>query len=144
MWYSGLKIDTLRIGHAISPDGITWTKDPNNPVIDVGPAGAWDDPGVDAGDVLVIDSVFHMWYTGIPNRLIIFTIGHATSPDGINWTKDPNNPVLIQGPNGDLDSKWILHGKVVYTDGTFQMWYSGWDGSLLTLSASVTLPLRME
>ena len=32
-----------RIGHATSPDGITWTKDTNNPVLDVGPDGNWDD-----------------------------------------------------------------------------------------------------
>ena len=27
-----------------------------------------------------------------------FRIGHATSPDGITWTKDPLNPVLIMDP----------------------------------------------
>ncbi len=32
--------------------------------MDVGPAGAWDDHPVYFGDVLVIDSIFHMWYSG--------------------------------------------------------------------------------
>ena len=31
-----------RIGHATSPDGINWTKDANNPVLDLGPTGYWD------------------------------------------------------------------------------------------------------
>ncbi len=41
-------------------------------------------------------SEFHMWYwlggSSGRNR-----IGHATSPDGVTWTKDPLNPVLDYG-----------------------------------------------
>jgi sucrose-6-phosphate hydrolase SacC (GH32 family) len=38
MIYQGRNIvtGTVRLGHATSPDGIDWTKDPQNPVIDVG------------------------------------------------------------------------------------------------------------
>ena len=128
MWYSGNTTDAFRVGHATSPDGINWTRDPNNPVLDGGPEGTWDNPGILAGDVVVIDSIFHMWYTG-GSDITYHAIGHATSPDGVNWIKDPNNPVLSEGPSGDWDDKWVLFGRVVYIDGAFEMWYSGWDGS---------------
>jgi len=38
--------NTDRIGHATSPDLKTWTKNPENPVLDIGRAGAWDDTHV--------------------------------------------------------------------------------------------------
>ena len=44
MWYSGNDGVNFRIGHATSPDGIIWMKDTlNNPVVDLGPPGSWDD-----------------------------------------------------------------------------------------------------
>ncbi len=47
MWYIGYDGSTVRIGFASSPDGIRWTRaDSVNPVLDVGPAGSFDDEGV--------------------------------------------------------------------------------------------------
>jgi predicted GH43/DUF377 family glycosyl hydrolase len=132
MWYTGgMDEDTARIGHATSPDGITWTKDTNNPVLDVGPDGDWDESSVFSGGALVIDSVFHLWYTGhfsLVNNAA-FRIGHATSPDGITWTKDTNNPVLDVGPTGTWDDTWVEAGSVVYDGNIYHMWYEAWTGT---------------
>ena len=116
LWYQGSRTDTTRIGHATSPDGITWTKDANNPVLDVGPDGAWDDQSAYFGSVLLVDDVFHMWYNGDTTNWgeDMNKIVHATSPDGITWTKDPNNPVLTTGPSGSWDDTWIYDCNVVY------------------------------
>ena len=38
-----------------------------------------------------------MAYVGLRNGGLM-TIGLATSRDGINWTKDHRNPVLVTGP----------------------------------------------
>ncbi len=35
-----------------------------------------------------------MWYSGGHGIESLNSIGYATSPDGINWTKDGQNPVL--------------------------------------------------
>ena len=45
--------------------------------------------------VILHDSIFHMWYNGHSGQDIEknWGIGHATSPDGINWTPDQSNPV---------------------------------------------------
>jgi hypothetical protein len=131
MWYTGgMDNDTARIGHATSPDGVTWKKDTNNPVLDVGPGGDWDESAVFGGPVLVIDSIFHVWYsghTGLVNNAD-FLIGHATSPDGVTWTKDTNNPVLDVGSVGTWDDTWISAGSVVYDGSEYHMWYYAWNG----------------
>ena len=104
MWYAGGDfVGTVRIGHATSPDGIKWTKNPNNPVMDPGPEGAWDENTLFGCKVLLVDTIFHMWYTGNGGPVLKYEnyrIGHATSPDGITWTKDPHNPLLNMGPAG--------------------------------------------
>ena len=71
-----------------------------------------------------------MWYSGAPLQDVDrdYQMGHATSQDGINWTKDTNNPVLTLGPSGSWDDAWSAFGEVSYTDGAFKMWYSGWSG----------------
>ncbi len=135
MWYWGGITVTLKlqIGHATSPDGISWTKDTlNNPVLGPGAAGSWDDNMVNEPTVLFIDSVFHMWYNGNTgsdfSRDIL--IGHATSADGITWIKDTlNNPVLDVGPNGAWDDVWISCPSVIFDGSEYHMWYSGYDGT---------------
>ena len=66
--------------------------------------------------VLHVGSVFHMYYEAWGIRRNAGTdydslqIGHATSPDGMHWTKDPANPVPARrqsramGPSGDMGS----------------------------------------
>ncbi len=130
MWYSGGRLrEIFRIGRATSDDGITWTKDINNPVLDKGPAGSWDEKMVHLPCVIVIDDTFHMWYTGYNgnNWNYGFQIGHATSPDGITWTKDPKNPVLPKGSDGTWDNSWVATLSVLFDGTKYHMWYSGCD-----------------
>jgi len=122
MWYSGNDGSKWRIGYATSLDGINWTKNEMNPVLDAGPPGSWDNIGVAGPNVIFIDTIFHMWYSTSEET----KIGHATSPDGIGWTKDPDNPVLEGGPYGSWDY-YANGGIVTFDSDTFHMWYTGWD-----------------
>ncbi len=127
MWYSGDDGTHNRIGHATSPDGITWAKDTLNPVLDVGPAGSWDDERVMFPTVVFNGSMFHIWYYGSDGTH--GRIGHATSPDGITWTKDTLNPVLDVGPAGSWDDDGLLTPFVRFDGAIYHMWYSGDDGT---------------
>ena len=41
------------------------------------------------------DGTFHLWYTGYnDDRPPTMSLGHATSPDGLHWTRDPAEPDL--------------------------------------------------
>ncbi|MBC8232067.1 hypothetical protein H8E77_21175 [bacterium] len=62
-----------------------WTKYSENPVLDVGADGEWDDTGVIRPNVIFNNGVYQMWYAGHDGTN--WRIGYATSDDGITWTK---------------------------------------------------------
>ena len=69
------------INYGDGASGITWTKEPNNPVLDVGVDGDWDDMYAGGSSILFnsTDSTWKMWYHG-GNGLWKGSIGYATSP----------------------------------------------------------------
>ena len=140
MWYTGNDGTNMRIGHATSPDGITWTKDTlNNPVLDVGAPGTWDDYWVYFPKVVLDGLVYHMWYTGddgppTQNE----SVGHATSLDGISWTKDTINPVMTHGPSGSWDDEIVGAGFASLEGSTFYIWYDGGDGTYFRIGQATS------
>jgi predicted GH43/DUF377 family glycosyl hydrolase len=127
MWYYGDDGSNGRIGYAISSDGINWIKNVDNPVLDIGPPGSWDDNRVSSPAVIFKGNIYHMWYTGNDGSNI--TMGYAISPDGINWTKSNSNPILSVGPAGSWDSVYAETPSVVFNGTILQMWYTGKLGS---------------
>ncbi len=121
-----------QIGHATSDDGITWNRDTvNNPILEPGADGTWEETWVNEPSVLYHDTIFHMWYAGhaIENHKEVIRMGHATSHDGEKWTKDTvNNPVLDIGPDGTWDDSWIAGPSVLHDGHQFHMWYMASDG----------------
>lgn len=121
MWYTGLDL-RRQIGLATSNDGIYWTKFNGNPVLRNGNPGSFDSEHVQYGSVLFINDQYWMWYSGHNGQA--WQIGLATSSDGIQWTKHPNNPVLTIGNSGEWDSYGIPAATVLYDGHVFRMWYS--------------------
>ena len=107
-----------------------WVQHPDNPIIEPGEPGAWDDGGHYVNDVVFDGSTYHMWFAGLEASGYWWHIGHATSSDGVEWAMDPANPVLRSGEPGEWDD-WGLSGVAVIHDGTqFHMWYTGWHGDV--------------
>ena len=103
-----------------------WEKYPGNPVMVPGNEGEWIYNAMGPSTVMLIDSTYHMYYHGHGStNSRYWAIGHATSPDGITWTKDSNNPILELGTSGDWDGYWISDAFVLKSDNIFHMWYSG-------------------
>lgn len=145
MWYNawnGSQTELMRIGHATSLDAITWTKNPNNPVLSYGSPGDWDNPRVDNPKVVYDGATFHMWYSG--GDLFAWRIGYATSEDGSSWTKDASNPVLNWGAAGNWDDGLVGFCSVILdsTANIYNMWYTGgdgvWDGHIGYATATIT------
>ncbi len=132
MWYTSsddpLLPGPIHIHHATSVDGLIWSKDTvNNPVISPGSNGSWDDVFVDSHCIIKVDTIYHMWYAGANGTYV--RIGHATSPDGVSWTKDVNNPVLRNGTFSSWDYPRVEAPNVIFENNTYHMWYSGGDHS---------------
>jgi predicted GH43/DUF377 family glycosyl hydrolase len=80
MWYFGKSDPSVdNIGYATSSDGIIWTKNDDNPVLETGAAGEWDDFGVASPAVIPDGSSFKMWYAGWQGTASSLRIGYATS-----------------------------------------------------------------
>jgi predicted GH43/DUF377 family glycosyl hydrolase len=128
MWYTGRDyIGRYSIGYATSPDGITWTKYANNPVLSRSNSGQ-DDASIVSPHVLYRAGTYHMWYAGRGSNNQIF---YATSSDGINWSKHPNNPVLRLGGDYTWDNGEIAAPSVIWTGARYEMWYQGYSRGTL-------------
>ena len=112
-----------QVGHATSPDLITWNRDANNPVVSADPAlfevmadandEPFRDPWVFRGD----DGLWHMLLTANLKQLdekYRATIAHSTSTDLRNWSTP--KPLLSNSGFGQIevtqveriDGKWVL------------------------------------
>ena len=124
MWYCGSNGTVSGIGYATSPDGITWTKYPGNPVLSPAASG-WDSVSVGCPSVMKVGRYFRMYYVG--SAAGTNALGEAESGDGISWTRSPNNPILSPTP-ATFDALGFQRGSVILQGGTLRMWYEGCDG----------------
>jgi beta-1,2-mannobiose phosphorylase / 1,2-beta-oligomannan phosphorylase len=110
------------------PQLVKWVPLRERPVFQGGGDNAWDRKIRERGWILQIDGTYHLWYTGYndalsPNKFL----GHATSPDGLDWTRDPANPLV-------RDS-WVEDMCVVRDGGRFFMFAEGKDDIAHLLTA---------
>lgn len=118
MWYEGNQAGVPRqLGFASSTDGIVWVKYAGNPVLPAGPE-TYDNQVAGHGSVLHEGGIYKLWYHAVGDSGVI--IAYATSPDGLNWTKQ--GPVLL--PNPSSWDKGLWGPSVIKKDGLYWMWYS--------------------
>ena len=143
MWYAavneammGTDEERWSIGYALSPDGITWAKNPN-PVIS--PTETWEQRYISYPNVVFDGTQYHMWYTATQLNLPI-KIAYAVSSDGIHWSKPSDiNPILSTGTS--FDSVYICSPVILKFETNYRLYYSGYDGSRWRIGlAEGTLP----
>jgi len=134
LWYLGYSKPGFAdpaIGQMAATDavGTAWSR-PDSPIYRATP-GAWDSTLV-TGPTVVHgpDGLWRLYYTGIgtSNGSIRNGIGLLTSRDGMHWTPDAHNPLFERQPSAWDDE--ILEQAVVYANGQYYLWYSGWRGEL--------------
>ncbi|MBI1803940.1 MAG: hypothetical protein HY033_09500 [Ignavibacteriae bacterium] len=95
-----------------------------NPILTPSP-GAFDQSYAFDGYVLKEGSGFRMWYTGFGGD---YSIGEASSPDEIHWTKYSLNPVLPPGPPGTFDETGPRVSSVLKDPSGYKMYYYAGSG----------------
>jgi hypothetical protein len=93
---------------------VEWTPIAGNPVFQGTGDDAWDQKIRERGYILREDGTYHLWYTGYnTGRSPSMFLGHATSPDGLRWTRDPANPIF--------NRSWVEDVCVVRRNGQLVM-----------------------
>jgi hypothetical protein len=107
---------------------VAWTPVVANPVFQGAGENAWDRKIRERGYILVEGGTYHLWYTGYnTDRSPSMFLGHATSPDGLRWTRDPANPVFT--------GSWTEDVYVLKRDGQYVMVAEGKDDIAHQLTA---------
>jgi hypothetical protein len=88
----------------------------------------WDSEKIETPMVVHDGTEYHMYYSGFkigdgPGK---YQIGHATSPDGLIWTKDfAYNPVVAYHDNPNNWGYYLVaEPAVIYENNTFYLYYT--------------------
>ncbi len=139
LWLAGLVLTvgvhaaTAFAGEPRRPDFQKFVAVEGNPVFTAAGEGHWDAAIRERGWILREGDQWRMWYTGYDGtREGKKMLGLATSPDGIHWTRHPDNPIY--------DEHWVEDMQVVKHDGRYVMFAEGVGGygHLLTSEDGVT------
>jgi uncharacterized repeat protein (TIGR01451 family) len=136
MYYDGTSGGDESIGLGFSSDGITWTgydadsDGEADPVFEgTGNDGNWDKEYVSRATIIKnADDDYEMWYSGGVGAMN-HGIGYATSSDGINWTRESNNPIFHKADGVSWRAERTYCPMVIYQGGIWKMWFSGEDAS---------------
>jgi len=126
MWYSGgERVEPDAIGYATSPDGVTWTRVTNVPVITPLPNSSWESHRVAGAHVFRKDEWLYAAYIGFAADFDRSSVGIARSLDGIEWQRHAANPVITHGEPGEFDSINVYKPFVVVEGETWRVWFNG-------------------
>jgi beta-1,2-mannobiose phosphorylase / 1,2-beta-oligomannan phosphorylase len=123
MWYTGQANKRSYIGHAISPDGKTWTRTSDKPVL--APDQPWEKEAVMVPHVLWDEDehIYKMWYSG-GEQYEPDAIGYAVSSEGQIWSKRPE-PVFLPSQEFEWESYKVTGGQIMRYKGWYYMFYIG-------------------
>lgn len=107
---------------AISHDLVDWTK-----LGRIAIAREGDEEGISGASVLKHGKNYHMWFSARSGKRFrqgngVYTIKHAISQDGLNWTRTGNYGLR---PTADLDENMCAYPSVLMQDGIIHLIYNG-------------------
>jgi predicted GH43/DUF377 family glycosyl hydrolase len=125
-WHAGLADGRSWIGYAVSQDGIHWKRMSQKPVLS--PEQSWEKVAVMCPDVIWDSSarVYRMWYSG-GEQIEPNAIGYATSPDGKEWRKSPENPIFRPNPHDKWEQQRVTACQIIYNGAWYYMFYIGFS-----------------
>ncbi|MDY0082915.1 MAG: hypothetical protein RBR74_07020 [Ignavibacteriaceae bacterium] len=120
LYFTGRNYPYYAIGVATSVDGINWTKYQGNPILVSNMP--WESTGVTDASVIKENGVLKMIYGTAGSN----GFGLATSTDGYNWNKSPNNPfVTNQNTSNGWASFKMSYPYWIKTNNDYKIYYSG-------------------
>ena len=125
MWFTSSFTDhndgDFTIGYAASSNGISWS---NINYRQLTSSQNWDNIGLTHPNIIKINNTYYLYYAARKNPYE-WTIGFATSTDGLNWYPYSGNPVIQNRTNwwerGHNIGPYVLFDS---TNNKYQMWYN--------------------
>jgi predicted GH43/DUF377 family glycosyl hydrolase len=140
MWFDALDANNhwRGLGYATSSDGVNWTK--HGQVLSWGDPGTWDSAIIHHPCVVEDGGTYYMFFAGSNGKTPLY-IGGASSPDGINWTKFPNNPLITTGDRsaGAFDADDCRPSTPILVNGVWLMTYWGRNTAALQSKLGVAV-----
>jgi sucrose-6-phosphate hydrolase SacC (GH32 family) len=99
------------------PEMVSFKPYEHNPVFQAAGTGHWDAEIRERGWILREDNVYHLWYTGYDSPKGPMKLGYATSPDGLTWSRYPENPIYTK--------HWVEDMMIMKVDSTYYMFAEG-------------------
>jgi hypothetical protein len=100
------------------PELVDFVPYQGNPVFAGTGKDTWDRMIRERGYILREGDTYHLWYTGYNHNRSdthyrhTMSLGYATSPDGLHWTRHPDNPVFDKSWTEDM--MVLKHGDTYY------------------------------
>lgn len=124
MWYNGMSEEGGSFTfYATSADGINWERRSNTPVFLPSDGNGWDNKAVYTRSIIKENGTYKLFYAGYSSTTNRWQIGMASSPDGINWTRYQNNPIIASSFN-----PWEYNlglGDIVKANNQYYLYYTG-------------------
>ncbi len=140
MWYHGWNTTSSYVGYANSSDGRNFTKPFTQPIFS---PNFTNEKNYRVPNVWKEGDEYHMIYTYQNNDTgsWIYAVGHANSTNGINWTKDPVNPVYNSTQSNSAIGTLNFENcfGVLKNESMYYMWFSGWGEREIGLANSTNL-----
>lgn len=114
----------VHIGHAVSQDGIEWVKDPEPALRARQEQVEGYEAVVSKPSVLIIDGVYHMWFSVFMMDGHGYRLRYARSQDGVHW-KPYFDEVLFPHSPGEFDSENQSYSNVIEVGDELWMFYVG-------------------
>lgn len=125
----------------IVPEPVLFTpvNPPDQPMLPPPEAGSpFESIYTDAGAVVYRDGLFHLFYNTIhswPPREIL--VGYATSADGLTWTRQGDEPVLLAEEVSYAGHTLLASNVFVEDDGTWVMYFYTWPAMSAVVQSAI-------
>lgn len=114
---------------ATSDDGVHFTEYAGNPVVGIGPPGAWDSHCVETPRIFFENGLYYLLYCGSDRHDDYpFHAGLAVSGDLFHWRKYEGNPIFSRGQEDEWDEGAIWFATVEKIKDVYCLWYEGYGG----------------
>lgn len=129
--------NNARIGLATSTDGINWTKEASNPVLD--PGTGWMDVSVFSPRTLKLESgIYKLYFSGKETAFGASANGLAISSDLINWSLDADNPLMTSTRTWEgAGSGEVENLNAIHIGTNWYIFYDSWSGTPSTIGVAI-------